>query len=74
MRSLLAVARNQPEAIAQHQQAEDHDRQRNAPGQRLDGTVADSLIPIQEEKSGKQASDHANQQKNDDELENGQFH
>ena len=69
MQRLLTVARNQPEAIAQHQQAEDHDRQRNAPGQRLDRAVADSLIAIQEEKPGKKTADHANQEKNDHELE-----
>lgn len=53
MQRLLAVARNQPEAIAQHQQAEDHDRQHNAPGQCLDRAVADALVAIQEEKARK---------------------
>ena len=69
MRRLRAIARNQAETITQHQQAEDRDRQGDAPGQRLDGTVARSMVPIQEEEPGKQAADYADQQKNDDELE-----
>ncbi len=70
---LREIAGNQSEAIAQHQQDKDYDRQANTQGQRLHGAFAFSLIPKEKEKPGKQADDHAKQDDKDDELEHGRL-
>jgi len=59
--------------IAKHQHGKNQHRQTNAHGQRLHRAVTGALITEEEEQSGKQAADHANQQKHDDELEHGRL-
>lgn len=65
---LLAVAGYPSPSIGQHQQHENHHRQANTPGQRLDGTMADTAIPQKKEQPGKQAAHYTDQHENNDEL------
>ena len=70
---LPALAGDQSEAITKHQQYEERDRQTDAQGQRFHCTVTSTLIPVEKEKSGKQAANHAKQHEQDDELEHGRL-
>jgi hypothetical protein len=70
---LPALADDQPEAIPKHQQYEERDRQTDAQGQRFHCTVTSTLIPVEKEKTGKQAAYHANQHEQYDELEHGRL-
>ncbi len=63
------VAGNHPETIAEQQEGEDRDRQRNAQRQRLYGPVIRTVISNEKEQPGKQAPDHGKQHEDDDELE-----
>ena len=65
---LLAMAGYPSPAIGQHQQGENRHRQANTPGQRLDGTMADTAIPQKKEQPGKQAAHYTDQHENNDEL------
>lgn len=70
---LPALACDQSKAITKHQQYEERNRQTYAQGQRFHCAVASTLIPVEKEKSGKQASYHAKQHEQDDELEHGRL-
>ena len=67
------LAGDQPKAIAKHQQYEECYRQTDAQGQRFHCAVPCPLIPVEKEKSGKQAAYHAQQHEQDDELEHGRL-
>ena len=65
---LLAVAGYPSPSIGHHQQRENHHRQADTPGQRLDGAMAGAAIPQEKEQPGKKAAHHPDQHENDDEL------
>lgn len=71
--SLPGLAGDQSKAKAKHQQDEERNRQTDAQGQRFYCTVTCTLIPVEKEKSGKQATYHAKQHEQDDELEHGRL-
>ena len=71
--SLAVLTGDQSKAITKHQQYEERDRQTDAQGQRFHCAVACTLIPVEEEKSGKQATYHTKQHEHDDELEHGRL-